>query len=124
MSADTSTNEGTPFATCEPFPEPVDLGSVLDEITQAILRYLIVDRVQAEAAALWVVHTYLLDQSNCSPIALINAPERACAKTLFQTVLGRMVYRPLPISNITPSALFRSVERWRPTLLIESSCRE
>lgn len=103
----------------EPHPEPVDLSVLLDEIAAVILRYVIVSREQADTAALWVTHTYLIDYSDVSPIAIINAPERACAKTLFQTILGRMVRRPLYAANTTSAALFRAIEHWRPTLLLD-----
>lgn len=56
-----------------------------------------------------------------SPIAIINAPERACAKTLFQTVLASMSFRPLSASNATASALFRSVELWMPAIFFDEA---
>ena len=40
--------------------------------------------------------------AEASPIALINAPEKACAKTQFQTLLGRMCYRALPAAIVSP----------------------
>lgn len=121
MSADKVNPERLPFDEPEPYAEAVNLAVLLDEIVQLIRRYLIVDQEQAETAALWVVHTYLIQQASVSPIAIINAPERACAKTLFQTVLGRMVYRPLQASNSSASALFRGVEKWQPTILLDEA---
>src|SRR5450759_2777998 len=65
--------------------------------------------------------TYLTDVADTSPILIIDAPEKACAKTLLQTVVGRMSYRPLPASNASLSALFRAVELWKPTILIDEA---
>lgn len=114
-----SPSDRQPFEEPEPWHEPVDMGLLLDEIVAVILRYVVLDRPQAEAAALWVAHTYLIQQASVSPIVIINAPERACAKTLFQTVLARMVYRPLQAANLTASVLFRAVECYQPTMLLD-----
>lgn len=111
----------SPFPDVEMHPDPVDPAALLDEISDIIRRFIVLDKEQADAAALWVAHTHLVDEADVSPIAIINAPEKACAKTLFQTVLGRMAYRPLPASNASLSALFRAVEAWRPTLLIDEA---
>jgi hypothetical protein len=83
------------------------------------MKYVVVDREQAQAGALWVAGTYHLDHFNVFPLAIINAPERSCAKTLFQNVLGCMVRRPLYASNASPSPLFRAVEKWRATVLLD-----
>jgi putative DNA primase/helicase len=56
-----------------------------------------------------------------SPLAIINAPEKACAKTLLQTLLARMSYRQLLASNTSASALFRAVEAWRPTMFFDEA---
>jgi putative DNA primase/helicase len=119
MSSDNPAGEGLPFNDPEPWPEPVQLGAVLDDMVEAILRYVVVDREQARAAALWAAGTFFLDHFAVYPLAIINAPERACAKTLFQTVIGRMVRRPLQASNATASALFRAVEKMQATILMD-----
>ena len=103
-----------PFVDAEPADDPVDPAQLLDEVTAVILRYVVLDLEQAHAAALWVAHTHLTDVADVSPLALINAPERACAKTLFQTLLGRLCYRPLPASNASLSALFRRSSNGSP----------
>ncbi len=110
-----------PFPVYEPHGDPIDLAELLDAISSTILRFVIVDKDQADAAALWVAHTYVADLFDVSPLAIINAPERACAKTLFQSVLASMSFRPLQASNATASALFRSVELWMPTIFFDEA---
>jgi putative DNA primase/helicase len=116
-----SSNSRVPFVDHEPAPDPVDPPQMLSEIAALIRSLIVLEVEQADAAALWVAHTYLADVSDVSPLAIINAPERACAKTLFQTVLGRLVYRPLFAANATLSALFRGIEAWQPTILIDEA---
>lgn len=110
-----------PFPEVEPYPEPVDPAQVFNDVTNIIRRFIVLDMEQAEAAALWVAHTYLVGVFDTSPLAIINAPERACAKTLLQTVLARMSYRPLSASNTSASALFRAVEVWMPTMFFDEA---
>ncbi len=79
------------------------------------------DTEQATAAALWVALTHFIDVVEVAPLAIINAPEKSCGKTQLLTVMGRMAYRPLPASNASASALFRAVEKWKPTILIDEA---
>lgn len=110
-----------PFTEIEAHPDPVVPAEVFDEVSAIISRYVVLEKVQADAATLWVASTYLTDVAEISPILIINAPEKACAKTLLQTLLGRMAYRPVPAANASLSALFRAVELWKPTLLIDEA---
>lgn len=116
-----SASNGMPFADIEPWSEPVSPADLFDEVAAIIPSFIVLDMNQAYAATLWVAHTYLTAEADTSPLAIINAPEKACAKTLFQTVLGRMSFRPLPASNASLSALFRAVESWKPTLFIDEA---
>jgi putative DNA primase/helicase len=72
-------------------------------------------------AALWVVHTYLLDCFGISPRLAITSPEKGCGKTTALDVLARLVWRPLPTANVTVSAMFRVIDMRRPTLLIDEA---
>ena len=110
-----------PFPVREPYHLPVALPALLDEIVSVIRTYIVVEAAQADALALWVVHTYLSDIAEVSPLLIITAPERACAKTQLQEVVGALSHRPVFAANATSSALFRSVGKWQPTLLIDEA---
>lgn len=43
------------------------------------------------------------------------------AQSQLLTLIGRLVNRHLVASNITPAALFRSIDAWHPTLLIDEA---
>lgn len=104
-----------------PWPEPVEAAALLDEIVAVFLRFVVIELVYARAAALWVIHTYLLDVAHFSPLAVINAPERACGKTQFQSVIGKLVRRPLAAANASGPALYRAIESMSPTLLLDEA---
>ena len=112
-----------PFPTIEPYPDPdpIDPAQLLNEVSAAIRQFIVLDEHQAHAAALWVALTYFIDVVEIAPLAIINAPEKSCGKTQLLTVMGRLSYRPLPASNSTASALFRAVELWKPTILIDEA---
>lgn len=107
------------FAEVEPWPDPVDGVDLLDDITHALARHVIADKETLRAAALWAAFTWFVDVVQVAPIANITAPEKRCGKSILLTALGKLAHRPLQVSNIAPAALFRSIELWAPTLLID-----
>ena len=105
----------------EPWPEPVNGSELLDALAASIRRHVVMPDHAADTAALWVLHTYLLDCSGISPRLAITSPEKGCGKTTLLDVLSRLVMRPLPTANATASAIFRVVEMQQPTLLIDEA---
>jgi Protein of unknown function (DUF3631) len=103
------------------WPESVDGANLLDELSANIRRHVVVADHMADAAALWVLHTYLLDCFGISPRLAITSPEKGCGKTTLLDVLDRLVLRPLPTANASAPAIFRAVEMAQPTLLIDEA---
>lgn len=101
------------------WPEPVDGAELLEDLTTIIRRHVIADPPTVHAAALWAAFTWFIDVVDVAPIANITAPEKRCGKTVMLGVLARLTCRPLAVSNIAPAALFRALELWTPTLLID-----
>jgi len=110
-----------PFDEIEPHTKPIDPAQLLSELSDTIQQFIVLDTEQAHAVALWIALTHFIDVVEVAPLAIINAPEKSCGKTQLLTVMGRMAYRPLPASNATASALFRAVELWKPTILIDEA---
>ena len=46
-----------PFPTIEPHPAPIDPAQLLNEVSNAIRQFIVLDEYQAHAAALWVALT-------------------------------------------------------------------
>ncbi len=111
--------EAAPFENVEPWPDPVDGAELLTEIARTIRRFIICDPETVAAAALWCMASWLVDHVNVCPILLINAPEKACGKTQLLTVVGKLVPRPAQAAGISPSVLFRMIEKYKPTLLLD-----
>lgn len=113
--------KGTPFAEPEPWSEPVDPAALLSELSQTIRRFIVLEAHQADAASLWVAFTWFVDVVEVAPLAIINAPEKACGKSQLLTLTAWLVARPLSAANSSPAFLFRAVEKWSPTVLIDEA---
>jgi hypothetical protein len=109
------------FAEPAPWPEAVDGAALLDEISKAIGAHVIMPETSRDACALWAAHTYLLDCTMISPRLAITSPTRGCGKTTALDVISQLVLRPLPAANVSASAIFRVVEGFRPTLMIDEA---
>ncbi len=115
------TDDDSPFEEIEPWPKPVNGAALLTTIVATIKRFIICEQHTATAAALWIVMTWFMDIVQVAPLAMITAPEKRCGKTLLLTLIGKLTPRTLTSSSITPAALFRSIDLWRPTLLIDET---
>lgn len=116
---ESNNQDDSPFADIEPWHEAIEPAQLLDDITHAIQRFIVLDKHQAQTAALWVSACWFIDVIQCAPIALINAPEKACGKTQLLTVLARLAPRTAQASGISSSVLFRMIEAYQPTLFID-----
>ena len=109
----------SPFKVVEPWASPVNGEQLLNEVLATIHKYVICSPHTARAAALWIAHSYLLDAIYCSPLAVITAPDKGCGKSTLLEVMADMVYQPIPTSSISAAALYRTIEQYHPTLLID-----
>ena len=105
----------------EPWPAEVNGAELLDEISSAILRHIVMPTESAETLALWTVHTHCFECFSITPRAALTSPEKQCGKTTTIDILERLVARPLPTSNATVSAIFRVIEAAKPTVLIDEA---
>ena len=107
------------FADMAPWPEAVDGAALLTDLAETFATYLVLPKGAKEALALWTLHSYLFDATHISPILGLLSPQKRCGKTTLLSVLRVLVHRPLPASNISPAAVFRTIEQSAPTLLVD-----
>lgn len=121
--ADAATGQGTALTLSnpEPWPEAVHGAELLDAIAQVCACYVVLPDGAAVAAALWTLHTYLIDVLHVSPILALTSPQKRCGKSTLLDVLRALVRRALGASNISAAAVFRVVETMAPTLLIDEA---
>lgn len=105
----------------EPYTSRVNGGELAHEILTIVKGHIVCNDAIAVAVTLWIFFTWCVDVCHIAPIAWINAPEKRCGKTQLATLIGRMSKRPISTTNITPAALFRCIERHKPTLIIDEA---
>jgi len=108
-----------PFEDVVPWPDPVDPALLLSEIAAAVRRFIVCPGEVPHAVALWSAMTWFMDSVQVAPLAVITAPEKRCGKSQLLNVIGKLSARPIMASSISPAALYRSIEKWKPTLLID-----
>ena len=101
--------------------ETVNVADLLIEISNMTKCFIVCSEENYPAIALWVAMTWVIDVIQVAPLAVISAPEKRCGKSQLLALLNKLVYKPLLASNITPAALFRSIDEWKPTLLIDET---
>jgi putative DNA primase/helicase len=104
-----------------PWEEPVNGVMLLGELVGAIRRHVVLPECAADAVALWILHTHALNAAQITPRLAILSPEKRCGKTTMLKILSRLVRRPLPTTNVTAAALFRTIEKFQPTLLVDEA---
>jgi len=117
--SDESEADRLPFAEVEPHPEPIDPAQLLSEVSDTIQQFIVLDTVQAHAAALWVAFTWFIDVVEVAPLAIITAPEPECGKSQLRDLLAKIVLRPLSTNNMKSATLFRIAEKWHPSLMLD-----
>jgi putative DNA primase/helicase len=105
----------------EPWGTPIQGCELLNELYGVIGTHVVLDHPALVACTLWTVLTYCYDSFRILPLLAITSPEKRCGKTTLLETLGGLTNKPLLASNITPSAIFRTIEKYRPCLLIDEA---
>lgn len=91
------------------------LATTLEDVVGFVRRYVVVTDHQAVAIALWVVHTYALDEFDTVPYLAITSPEKRSGKSRLLDVLEELVQRPWRVVLPSEAVTFRKIERDCPT---------
>jgi Protein of unknown function (DUF3631) len=111
-----------PHWTVEPWPEPVDGDALITALVRCIQHHVVMRPEAALAAALWIILTWVHEEAAThSPILMVTSPEAECGKSTLLGVIGLLVPRSLASVGISSAALFRSIEKWQPTLIIDEA---
>jgi hypothetical protein len=103
----------------KPWEEAVNGADLLSELSGAIGAYVIMDKPQRDAVALWAVFAHAHDLRDYAPFLIIVSPLKRCGKTKLQETLARLTPRPQPTSGISAALFARLMEKHRPTLFID-----
>lgn len=105
----------------EPWPEPVDGQDLAEGIAEAFRRHIALPRGADIALALWTLHTHAHDAADVSPTLALTSAAMRCGKTNTLHLLSALVPRPFTVSNLTSAVVFRVVDKFKPTLLMDEA---
>ncbi|HUS97785.1 MAG TPA: DUF3631 domain-containing protein, partial [Hyphomicrobiaceae bacterium] len=105
----------------DPWPDPVDGAALIEQIQTRIKRHIVMSNEAALAAALWSVFAWAHDAAVHSPILLVSSPEAECGKSTLLGLINYLVPRGLVIVEVSPAVLFRMIECWHPTLIVDEA---
>jgi len=107
----------------EPWEEPVSGLALAEAVRADFMRYVIADQEALDTLTVWTLGTYVYDVFQIWAKAFLSSPERRCGKSTTLTVIEANVSRALMASSISASALFRAVDLWRPSLILDEADR-
>jgi hypothetical protein len=104
-----------------PAEEPVDAVKLFADIEARILHHVAMPKHLAFAVALWIGQSWIHNHATYSAILFVTSPERDSGKTTLVGVVGFLVRRSLLSVGISAAALYRSIEKWQPTFVIDEA---
>jgi putative DNA primase/helicase len=119
----TPTKAQADFDDPDPWPDTVNGAALLDELKALVEKHAVIEDHCKVATPLWTVLTYLVDAVDILPLLGIFSPEKRCGKSRLLAFLSKVVRRPMPGVYLTPATVFRAIEKWHPTLLIDEADR-
>ena len=105
----------------EPWEHPVELADLVEEMEERLTRHLVLPDHGALGISLWVAAAYIYDNFRIFPRLVLHSPTKRCGKTTCLEVIDSMAPRALMSSGISPAAVYRVIQQYRPTLLIDES---
>ena len=109
------------FPDDEPYCESVNGEQLLNGLVAVFASHSVLPKGSDIALALWTILTYCFDLFRTLPILAITSPEKRCGKTTTLETLTKLCCRAMPASNISPAAMFRSIEVFTPCLLVDEA---
>jgi hypothetical protein len=83
--------------------------------------YVVMPDPSLLAVTTWVIAAWLADLWDQFPHLAITSPEKRCGKTTLLELLFLIVPRPRYTTNISPAALYRVIDKEKPTLLMDEA---
>lgn len=110
-----------PFSVIEPWDSPVNGATLANDITSLLTKYMYLPDGAAEVITMWILHTYDVNMFDFTPRLCVLSPEKRCGKTTLLALIESLSYNVINTSGLTPAVMFRGIDAWHPTLLIDEA---
>jgi hypothetical protein len=104
-----------------PADDPVNATQLFAEIEARILQHVVMPKDLAFVVALWVGQSWIHQHGTYSPILGVTSAERDSGKSTLMGVVAFLVRRSLLSVGISAAALYRSIEKWNPTFVVDEA---
>jgi putative DNA primase/helicase len=120
-SLNPTTHASQPLVLAEivPWPQTVDGAEVIGETIAAFGRHVVMGEAEKLTAALWVGHCHVIEATSITPRMAATSIFPECGKSTFLKVVRHLVPRPLHLVALKGPTLFRTIEYWHPSLLLD-----
>jgi putative DNA primase/helicase len=112
---------GVIFPAFEPSAFPVDGNALLTSVSARIRRHIVASEHIFVAATLWTAFAWTHDAYAHSPLLLATSKEPNSGKTTLIELLKLLVPRGLSAVDMTGPTLFRFIERFNPTFVLDEA---
>jgi putative DNA primase/helicase len=110
-----------PFPSVEPASEPAAIDGLLHRIADRLKQHVVFPDEAASATALWLAFAWTHDAATHSPMLLVTSAERDSGKTTLLGLVNLLAPRGLMVIDPSPAVLYRLVEKWKPTLVVDEA---
>lgn len=94
---------------------------LLSAIEGQLRRYVATHPRYFLIVALWCVATHLFESFDAFPYIAITSPAKRCGKTRLAELMDMLSARSWRTVGATPAVIFRTIDRKRPTLIIDEA---
>ena len=106
----------------EPWPKPVDTTELIFSLVTRIKQHVILSDDIALTVALWILFAWVHEVAAVhSPILLVTSAEPNSGKTQLLSIISFLVPRALLCIEISEATLFRSIEIWQPSIIVDQA---
>ncbi len=101
---------------------PIESSSleVYNDVYSFCKEYLVIREEEYHIITLWIMASWLVDDFQTCPYLCAIAP-KSSGKTQMLNVLNELAYRAVMTISVTAASLFRAIELWHITLLIDEA---
>ena len=121
LSNEPEPDENKVIETLEPWPDPVSIIWIVDEIKKQINNYCILPNNYLAPLVAWIIGTYCFNSFRVFPKLCIYSPQKRCGKSTLMEVLDGLTFKALMASNTSHAVIYRIIEAYQPTLLLDEA---
>lgn len=94
--------------------------TIADEIVAFLRRFVVfTSDAQADAIALWILHTHAFDTAYATPYLYVHSAEKQSGKTRVIEVVSTLARHAVVTASTSSAAMFRLIAQDKPTLFID-----